>query len=292
MKTSKTLNIVIVLILFTCITLFLKSSTRNTYKQNTESPKTDTSKNYNIKNTSILPDILEEVSGIAWLSENTFACVQDEIGHIFIYDTQLNTIINDIKFDGAGDYEDITINNYDAYILRSDGLIYEILDYNSKDRNISKIKTPFTEKNNMESLTFDKQNKRLLLTPKDKDLGKKRIKSIYQIPLQTKSFDTIPIIDIDLKSKKLESSKSKKVEKTLRPSAIAVHPLTQDIYVLDSKNLQLLILHSNGEILKMYNLNKHDFAQPEGITFSTDGHLFISNEANKNNANILEVELK
>ena len=144
----------------------------------------------------------------------------------------------------------------------------------------------------MESLTFDKQNKRLLLTPKDKDLGKKRIKNIYQIPLQTKSFDTVPIIDIDLKSKKLESSKSKKVEKTLRPSAIAVHPQTQDIYVLDSKNLQLLILHSNGEILKLYNLNKHDFAQPEGITFSTKGHLFIANEANKNNANILEVELK
>ncbi|WP_405576017.1 SdiA-regulated domain-containing protein [Winogradskyella sp. Asnod2-B02-A] len=292
MKTSKTLNIVIVLILFICITLFLKSSKLNTIKQHTDTLKIETFKNYSIKNTSILPDILEEVSGIVWLSKNTFACIQDEMGHIFIYNTQLNSIIKDIKFADAGDYEDITINNQDAYVLRSDGLIYEILDYHSKNIKISKIKTPFTEKNNMESLTFDKQNNRLLLTPKDKDLGKKQIKSIYQIPIQTKSFDTIPIIEIDLKSKKLETSKSKKIEKTLRPSAIAVHPQTQDIYVLDSKNLKLLLLHSNGEISKTYNLNKHDFSQPEGITFSTNGQLFISNEGNKNNANILEIELE
>lgn len=249
------------------------------------------SSKYTIKKTFNLPKILNEISGLVWLNYNTFACVQDESGTIFIYDTEEHTITNKIKFAGKGDYEGLAINNFDAYVLRSDGLIYEVKNYSSENLETSKIKTSFKGYNNMESLTLDKENNQLLITPKDYDLGKKHIKSIYKIPLSSKLMDANPIINIDLKADILKDFRRKKIHETLCPSDIAIHPKTKDIYVLEGRNPKLLILNNEGKIKDVFELDKHKFAQPEGITFSDDGRLFISNEADKEKANILEVQL-
>ncbi|WP_299105066.1 SdiA-regulated domain-containing protein [uncultured Winogradskyella sp.] len=292
MKTNKTFNIILILILFTGIALFFLSLKSNRIKQNDGIIESETFHNYNIKNTYKLPKILNEVSGIVWLTYNTFACIQDEDGSIFIYNTENSRITSEIKFASKGDYEAIAINNEDAYVLRSDGLIYEIKQYLSDHPKIFKIVTPFKSHNNMESLTYDKQKNQLLITPKEYDLGKKHIKSIYKIPLLTKQMDSIPIVKIDLKADILKDFKEKKIHETLCPSDIAIHPKTKDIYVLEGRNPKLLILNREGNILNAFELDKHKFAQPEGITFSDDGRLFISNEANDDSANILEVELK
>jgi len=291
MKISKPSIISIASIIFVISLITFHQQIIDTfYKKNTRL-KVKSSSVYNISHTYNLPGILDEISGLAWLNNNTFACVQDEDGIIFIYDTNQNTIINEIKFAGSGDYEAIAINNSDAYVLRSDGLIYEIKNYESKSRKISKIETPFNEDNNMESLTFDKQNNRLLIAPKDKDLGKKHIKSIYQIPMLTKIMDSVPLVEIDLKSEALKDFQQKKTINTLRPSDIAIHPNTRDIYVLEGVNPKLLIFNKKGKFLKVHPLDQLTFAQPEGITFNNEGNLFISNEATNNWANILEVHI-
>ena len=74
--------------------------------------------NLTISNTWELPEELNEISGIAWLQGNTFACVQDEEGYIFIYDLDQEKITTKIKFAGPGDYEGIAINGEDAYEIR------------------------------------------------------------------------------------------------------------------------------------------------------------------------------
>lgn len=269
-----------------------KERLTNDSKKNIIKVENLTSSEYTIKNTYNLPKILNEVSGIVWLTYNTFACIQDEDGSIFIYNTEDSTITNEMKFAAKGDYEAIAINNEDAYVLRSDGLIYEIKYYLSDHPKIAKITTTFKAHNNMESLTYDKQKNQLLIAPKDYDLGKKHIKSIYKIPLLTKQMDSIPVVKIDLKADILKDFKEKKIHETLCPSDIAIHPKTKDIYVIEGKNPKLLILNKEGDILSVFKLDKHNFPQPEGITFSDDGRLFISNEANDDSANILEVELK
>lgn len=292
MKISKFIIIISAISLFVIFSiLFQQQITRNISKENIELEAKPSSV-YNIKSAYILPKILNEISGIKWLNEHTFACVQDEDGIIFIYDVSQNTIVNQIRFGGSGDYEGIAINNKDAYVLRNDGLIYEIKNYVSESRKISKIKTPFTKANNIESLTFDKYNNRLLIIPKDKDLGKKHIKSIYQIPMLTKTMDTIPIVNIDLKSEILKDFKQKNIRNTLKPSDIAIHPSSQEIYIIEGTNPKLIILDKKGQLLKAHKLDDQTFAQPEGITFSAKGNLYISNEAKNNWANILEVKLK
>jgi len=41
-----------------------------------------------VKNTWILPAVLKEVSGISHIDDSRIACIQDEVGVIFIYDLE------------------------------------------------------------------------------------------------------------------------------------------------------------------------------------------------------------
>ncbi|WP_178990322.1 SdiA-regulated domain-containing protein [Winogradskyella schleiferi] len=292
MKITKSNSIAILTVICGIVLLALQIPVTNALVKKSNRLDAKFSKFYTIQNTYLLPEVLNEVSGITWLSNNVFACVQDENGFIYIYNVEQNEVINKIEFANSGDYEGIAINGKDAYVIKSDGLIYEIKNYESDSLEVSEFKTPFKQKNNIESLVFDKQNNRLLTATKDEDLGDKHLKSIYQIPLSTKKMDEKSIVNIDLKAKVLEKFQHKKIEKTFNPSDIAIHPKTKDIYVIDGKDPKLLILNSKGEILKVFELDKRKFAQPEGITFSKDGRLFISNEATDESANILEVQLR
>jgi hypothetical protein len=53
----------------------------------------------------------------------------------------------------------------------------------------------------------------------------------------------------------------------------------------------LLILDQSGAVKKLYQLEKSSFNQPEGITFSPTGDMYISNEGSKQPGNILHVTL-
>ena len=75
------------------------------------------------------------------------------------------------------------------------------------------------------------------------------------------------------------------------PSEIAIHPVTNEIYITDGRNPKLLILDASGAIKKLYQLNKNEFSQPEGLTFKPDGEMLIANEGVKQPGNILTVKV-
>ena len=87
---------------------------------------TDQKVNYRILQKWKLPDILEEVSAIAWIEKDRVACVQDEEGSIFIYNLKTSQLEEEIPFGKEGDYEGIATIKGDAYVLRSDGVIFKI----------------------------------------------------------------------------------------------------------------------------------------------------------------------
>ena len=231
-----------------------------------------------------LPRVLKEVSGIHYFEPDKIACVQDEDGTIFIYDLEKKEIEREIDFSGSGDYEGITVNGKDAYVLRSDGTLFEIMDF----LDIPEIVKYYPEIDhtvNFEGLCLRKNSGKLLMITKDEDV-KDGIKNVYSFDLKSKSFDkSIPY--------KLETEKGifKDYKGSFRPSEIEMNPKTGEYYVLDGKNPRLLILNSSFKVLRLIALDDDDFEQPEGISFDDNGRLFISNEAGKNDANILEVQL-
>ena len=253
---------------------------------------TEGSDNYTILDTWNLPKELNEISGIVWIDHNTFACVQDEDGIIFIYDSDERSVIDKIPFAGNGDYEAIALEKNNLYIMQSDGLLYEIKDWTATNKIVSSHQTGFTSSNNMESLTYSKKDQSLLTVPKDKD-QKDDYKGIYKISLDSKKANVnAPSYKIEMNASALKDYRGKKLQKTFNPSEIAVHPKTNDIYVLEGKSPKLLILDQEGVLKTVYKLDEINFPQPEGMTFSEEGDLYISNEAANGPATIHLVELK
>lgn len=242
-----------------------------------------------------LPLDLNEVSGIRWISEDKIACVQDEDGTIFIYNINTNLVEKKIDFGKSGDYEALTTTDSSAYVMESSGIIFEIENYLSSNFQTKEYQTPFSGKNNMESLTADTLKNRLLYTVKDKDPNSDVYKGIYAFDLTTKKTKSLPILKIPLNDpifKSGDTDDDVEASSNFYPSDIAIHPTTGNLYILEGKNPQLLILDSLGKPIKLHKLYKESFPQPEGITFAPDGRIYISNEGKNGSANILEVEFK
>ena len=63
------------------------------------------------------------------------------------------------------------------------------------------------------------------------------------------------------------------------PSAIAVHPVTHDIYIISTKDTKCIAQFTHDGKLKAFDyLDKDMFLQPEGICFDPQGNLYISTE--------------
>ncbi|WP_075328021.1 SdiA-regulated domain-containing protein [Salegentibacter sp. T436] len=246
---------------------------------------------YEIINEWQLPKELDEVSGIDWVGDNKLACIQDEDGIIFIFNLETSKVEKSIEFAGAGDYEDIRIVGKTAYVLRSDGEIFEVSDFlsgNSKTKTYSNF---LTEKQNLESLAWDKNNKRLLLAIKDRELKDDNYKGVYQFSLTNKELERNPLYRLNMQDSLLRERETK-LNKKLQPSALSIHPKNKDFYILDGRAPQLVIANSDMKLKKRYALHEDDFEQAEGLTFSENGRLFISNEGKGGKANILEVIFK
>jgi len=282
---KKTLIYSTLLIAMTVITAF-------TFDKRHQENKEQINADYTIVNNWEMPSVLNEVSGIAWIGNNLIACIQDEDGKIFIYDLNQKKITQEIEFAGSGDYEGVAVAGDDAYVMRSDGLLYHIKNFRTPQNNVNSVQTQFDAKNNMESLFYDKQARILLTIPKDID-KEDEFKNVYQMPISNQSVDVNTLMKIAMDAPLLKNFKNKKLYKTLTPSEIAIAPDSKIFYILDGRNPKLLALDSKGDIKRIYQFDKSTFAQPEGLTFSEDGRMFISNEAGKDSkANILEVRLE
>lgn len=250
--------------------------------------------NYTIVRKWEIPKELDEISGITWMGNNRLACVQDEEGIIFIYNLASNTVEKTVNFSKSGDYEGIAVVDSTAFVLRSDGELFEIVNFQNDNFEVKTHNTPFSGKNNMESLTVDKANNRLLLMPKDKDLESPDYIGMYAFNLDTKQIDENPILSVKHNDPIFESKNKDddgEASNAINPADIAINPLNGNFYILEGKKPQLLIVDSKGKTVKLHNLVQETFSQPEGITFSPEGTMYISNEGKKGTANIMEVEL-
>ncbi len=235
-----------------------------------------------------MPAELKEISGISFINENRFACIQDELATVYIFNTTSGKIEKEISFGGAGDYEGIAVVGNDIYVGRSDGKIFEVAGYNNSKPVITAYSTHLKAKNNVEGLCYDKKNKRLLLAVKGKDAGNNAFKGLYGFDLASKNLAVDPVYKIDLKDPVWNEVKGKN---KLQPSDVAIHPGNGDIYIIDGASPKLLVLGPDAVTKNLYFLTGSEFSQPEGISFSPSGELFISNEGVTKAGNILKVSL-
>jgi hypothetical protein len=236
-----------------------------------------------------LDDELKEISGIYYLKDALFAAVQDEEGIIYTVDQGKGEIVGRIKFAGAGDYEDITGDGAFYYVLRSDGTIYKV----PKQGDVSGT-TVFTRpggKMEFETLYIDEKENRLVLICKEcGDKKNDRSISAYVFDLSTGQFGTEPFFVLDVQNPGNAPGKSGK----LKPSAAAIHPVENKLYVLCSIGSTLLVCDLRGKAEFAWPLDAGMYKQPEGLAFAPNGDMYISNEAVKKHekGNIMKIVYK
>jgi uncharacterized protein YjiK len=254
---------------------------------------------------SVLPDTLREVSGLTNIDSTTFACIQDENGILFIYDARKNELKRQYTFNIDGDYEGITRVGETIYVLRSDGTLFEIVNYTSDNFKLNSYDTGIPANNN-EGLCYDPDNKRLLIACKGK-IGKgpeyKDKRVIYGFDLQTKKLTAEPVFDFDLQKIKAfatennlnlpTKTRKKKGQPITEPfikfrtSAICIHPLTKKLFLLSASDYLLFIFDMNGNIEHIEQLNPTIFNKAEGITFYDNGDMLITNEGQDKKPTVL-----
>ncbi len=249
-----------------------------------------------------LDERLNEISGLSLSSDGKFlAAINDEEGVIFHLEKESGVIAEDYRFWDSGDYEGIEIVGKDAWVIKSNGILYRVENYTSENRQANKFNTSLSKSDNVEGLGFDTGSKRLLIAckadaPSGKSISPRR--KIYAFDMINKRMLSVPLILINAevasrfitrlhdKKEKTELLKAFKPEMNFNPSGIAIHPFTGHIYVISATAKMLIVLNPEGQISLMASLDKHKHIQPEGICFDQDGTLYISNEGQNGLAKI------
>jgi hypothetical protein len=103
--------------------------------------------------------------------------------------------------------------------------------------------------------------------------------------LARKDYDNKPLFEISLKE---VFTILTNYNMECKPSGAAINPVNQKLYIVASVGKALLQCGQDGKLEKIYKINPTHFPQPEGITFATNGDMYISNEGAAGKATILK----
>ena len=272
MKMIVSLFMIYVFLIFSCREKVKKQADKKTGTQIAAGLQ-----NYNMQSpdaTWELPSALKEISGMNLFNDSVMLCQEDENGKLYLYNLSSKAIEKTIPFSNPQDYEDLAIVGADVYLVQSNGNILQVSNYMQTPVS-TKYKTVLSRKNDTEGLCYDRISNSLLVSCKDDQAiseSAKQPKAIYAFNMEEKALSDKPLILFE--------------EKDFKPTAVAVHPVTGNIFVLSASKRKLLEVDRQGTVLQRYELKSDLFKQPEGLTFSAKADLYISNEGGGGKANI------
>ena len=239
-----------------------------------------------------LPDGLAEISGVAFYPKDSsvFAIV-DEDGLLFKIGLNKGNKIEKWRFDKKRDFEDIVLHDSIFYVLVSNGDI-ENIQFGNSDSILTTLSAfPYASKktNEFESLYYDDTLKQMVLLCKNCEDDDSKIVSAWGYDIGTKNY-TQSIYNIVVKP---IAQKLSEVKLKLRPSATAINPITDELYILSSINHIILITDRQGKYKALYKLDPATYKQAEGIAFTPWGDMIVSNESRETgSSNILIIKNK
>jgi len=243
---------------------------------------------------------LMEISGLAYSSDlDILYSVNDEEGYIYALSPVSGEVVDKIEFGKSDDYEGIAYHDTMIYVIESNGNV-KVVDERSTDK-VTEYDDILSQDNNIEGAVYNPISGRLLMAAKgdSKEKGNdKDVKSIFSMNLDNGKISPEPKMSINAmdalrKLKKRDISNNAIVDMSITkrvgdfaPSGIAIHPFSQDVYILSARGRLLIVTDLSGEVKSIMFLDQSSNVQPEGICFSPDGTLFISNEGRNQSAKI------
>ena len=127
-------------------------------------------------------------------------------------------------------------------------------------------------------MCFDQNRNQLLIACKERNAIEDHVpgfRSVFAYDLRTEEILTEPFLLLD--EAQIASTLGRSKEQ-FKPSGLAFHPITNELYIISGVNRALAVYDEDLKLRTAVELPKKHFKQPEGICFSEDGTLFISNE--------------
>ena len=219
---------------------------------------------------------LDEISGIHYYAKDTsLFAINDEMGVLYKIYNRKPLYIEQWRFSPGADYEDIALLDSTFYVLQSHGDITRFKFEKADSLVVDACGTPLKEKNEFESMYYDKFHEKFILICKDCKQDNKSSLTAFAFDPKTKKFNSAPFFIMDTKRILAETGDGKN---KFKPSAANIHPITKDLYIVSAVNNALVIASREGVVKEVYKLNGKLFKQPEGLTFSEQGDMYISNE--------------
>ncbi|MFT4536148.1 MAG: hypothetical protein ACJA1A_001429 [Saprospiraceae bacterium] len=250
---------------------------------------------YSVNNPEVtmnMPRKLTEISGLTYSTvKNILYCVNDEKGDIYGVSPISGEIIDKIDFAKSDDYEGIAYHDNMIYVAESNGNI-KVVNEKLSERHVE-YDDKLSSDNDIEGAVYNPVSNSLLLAAKGdsrEDGNEKSEKALFSMNISNGEIDKKPFLTINIKEaiKALEKryitgnaivnlSVSSRIAE-FAPSGVAIHPTTNELYILSARGKLLVVASLAGEVKAVVFLNQGLHVQPEGICFATDGTLFISNE--------------
>jgi uncharacterized protein YjiK len=166
------------------------------------------------------------------------------------------------------------------YILRSDGKLF-VYDLKNKTK-IQELMLP-VKSLNIEGICNHKGY--MYIACKDAQLNQDITRrTIYRSKISNPDLIE-PYLEINTSMMtqfiKTNYPESGITEVIFNPSAIAFHPITNQLYILSATE-RFIAIYDQQKLVNIIPLPAQDFYKPEGISFYTNGDMLISSEGDKN----------
>jgi len=241
----------------------------------------------------IMPASLLEISGISFKdgNSNLLYAEQDEEGKVF-YLKPGDTKAQHTKFGKNGDYEDIAICGDKVIVLKSDGSLY-VFPFSEIGKpeaiNVQEYKNMLPPGEYEGMFCDDKTNRLYVLCKVCRDEDASKTATGYILSVTTNgTIEQQGSFSVSVKDIAAMAAEKKMM---FHPSALALHPVSHNWYILSSVNKLLVVTDGNWKVKEVHHLNPSIYVQPEGIAFDKNANLYISNEGGKTgNGNVLKMQ--
>lgn len=227
-----------------------------------------------------LPTYLEEISGLAMTRDNRLLAHNDERGVIFEIDYQKGTIaksfqLTDMKNPVASDFEGIATIGDQIYLVTSTGRLYACREGAAGASVLFNVYTTGVGRDcEIEGLAYDESKRALLLMCKDaRSADMEGQLAIYHWSIDEKQIrkDAHTVIPVAEFSQHIKGKK-------FQPSGIERHPMSGNYFIVAARQGAIAEITPRGQIIAVREFPAQWHRQIEGIAFSADGTLIVSDE--------------
>ena len=224
-----------------------------------------------------LPPMLDEISGILFYpKDKSLFAIHDERGWLYKIYTGKTDKVEKWKYAVGADFEDVALADSIFFAIKSNGSITAFRFLKTDSPIVKTFKLPKTDKREFETLYYDSARQQLMMVCKDCESDETNMTSVFAFDYKQMKYLDSPVFYID--AKQIEKKLGDKIPK-FKPSAGAINPKTGELFLISSVNKILVVAKEDGKVEDVFQLDSKLFKQPEGLTFTPEGDLLISNES-------------